>query len=69
MLAAQPLAKEGELKDQLKARGVEFTKLKGTHYLEYHDYMIQRRMFGMESRILKFRVPHHLLHLPFLTLY
>jgi hypothetical protein len=56
MLAAQPLGKDTELKAQLKARGAAFTKLKGTHYLEYHDYMIQRRTFGLESRILKFRV-------------
>lgn len=63
MLAAQPL-ENGELKESLKNRGREFIKLNGTHYLEYHDSMIQRRSFGLESRILKFRVPLSLV--PFL---
>ena len=46
-----------DLKEQLKSRGSDFVKLKGTHYLEYHDSVYQRRNFGLESRILKFRVP------------
>ena len=53
-LAGQPL--DPELKEQLKSRGADFVKLKGTHYLEYHDSVYQRRNFGLESRILKFRV-------------
>jgi hypothetical protein len=64
LLAAQPLGKNTELLQSLRARGEAFTKLKGTHYLEYHDYMIQRRSFGLESRILKFRVPLTPLPLP-----
>ena len=56
LLSAQPLMDE-ELKQQLKSRGTDFVKLKGTHYLEYHDSVYQRRNFGLESRILKFRVP------------
>lgn len=56
LLSAQPLVDE-ELKAQLKSRGADFVKLKGTHYLEYHDSVYQRRNFGLESRILKFRVP------------
>ena len=56
LLSAQPLVDE-ELKVQLKSRGSDFVKLKGTHYLEYHDSVYQRRNFGLESRILKFRVP------------
>ncbi|HMD13467.1 MAG TPA: hypothetical protein VKI62_02465, partial [Bacteroidota bacterium] len=55
LLSAQPLVDE-ELKAQLKSRGADFVKLKGTHYLEYHDSVYQRRNFGLESRILKFRV-------------
>lgn len=55
-LAAQSLGDESELKEQLRLRGSEFIKLKGTHYLEYHDSVIQKRNFGLESKILKFRV-------------
>jgi hypothetical protein len=55
LLNAQPLT-DSDLKAQLKSRGSDFVKLKGTHYLEYHDSVYQRRSFGLESRILKFRV-------------
>ena len=56
LLNAQPLT-DPELKAHLKSRGEDFVKLAGTHYLEYHDFVYQRRNFGLESRILKFRVP------------
>jgi hypothetical protein len=54
-LPAQPLSHGSEIKDQLRARGAEFVKLKGTHYLEYHDVMIQKQRFGLEEKLLKFR--------------
>jgi hypothetical protein len=54
LLPAQPLV-DDDLKTQLQARGKCFVDLAGTHYLEYHDSVYQRRNFGLESRILKFR--------------
>jgi hypothetical protein len=53
-LTAQPLI-DPDLITTLQSRGRKFTQLKGTHYLEYHDSLYQRRSFGLESRILKFR--------------
>ena len=55
-LAAQRLENKSELKERLKARGGEFVKLKGTHYLEYHDSMIQNKSFGIDRKILRFWV-------------
>jgi len=54
LLSAQPLDDTSDLKTQLQSRGESFVKLKGRHYLEYHDSLYQRRNFGLESRILKF---------------
>ena len=47
------LPENSDIKRAFHLRGQEFVKLKGVHYMEYHDNLVKRDNWG---HILKFRV-------------
>jgi hypothetical protein len=50
------LVDNSDIKKAFIRRGEAFVKLKGVHYMEYHDNLLKRDNSG---NLLKFRVPDH----------